>query len=105
MAENTIDNILLEIEKIEKMELDTRTECFMQLQQVKILKQTVRDDVGNMQRAMFLDTVKNVAYLLRYKLKADVTYIGYLNEMVAPHGKILEWDEHQEKYYLKTLKV
>lgn len=104
MAENTIDNILLEIEKIEKMELDTRTECFMQLQQVKKLKQIVRDDIGNMQRAMFLDTVKNVAYLLRYKLHKDVSFIGYLNDMTTPHGKVIVWDEHQEKYYLETLK-
>lgn len=104
MAENTIDNILIEIEKIEKMGLDTRTECFMQLQQVKKLKQIVRDDVGNMQRSMYLHTVKNVAELLRYKLPKDVHYIGYLNDMVTPHGKVITWDEHQEKYILETLK-
>jgi hypothetical protein len=36
--------ILKQIELIEKMELDTRTECFMQLQQIKKLKKLIMNE-------------------------------------------------------------
>jgi hypothetical protein len=39
--------ILEQIEFIEGMKIDTRTECFMQLQQVKKLKILLREQVKN----------------------------------------------------------
>ena len=39
--------ILKQVELIEGMQLDTRTECFMQLQQVKKLKLLLQEQVKN----------------------------------------------------------
>lgn len=40
-----MEEILKQIELIETMQLDTRTECFMQLQQVKKLKKLVQQQL------------------------------------------------------------
>lgn len=42
-----MEEILKQIEVIEAMSLDTRTECFMQLQQVKKLKILMQSEVKN----------------------------------------------------------
>lgn len=69
-----MEEILKQIQLIEGMGLDTRTECFMQLQQVKKLKQLVEQQLKNCNlqnvMPMFADD-SNAGNIKRAELIAD----------------------------------
>ena len=52
-----MEEILKQIEKIEGMQLDTRTECFMQLQQVKKLKILLQQKIKNLNSSDVVNSI------------------------------------------------